>query len=146
MLQFYFLSILLNLMVGLLLVFSDSGEGEESDLDDVINDSFQNRFLAVFDNRNFRLIVGILCVLVGLMKLLSVTQGDVPVVGDLLPALAGIAGGFCVLLAFYQESSSIDITSMPVIESIFIGGKKYIGIFCLVAGILHFIFPKVLLL
>ena len=99
MLQFYFLSILLNLLVGLLLVFSDSGGGEESDLDDVINDSFQNRFLAVFDNRNFRLIVGILCVLVGLMKLLSVTQGDVPVVGDLLPALAGIAGGFCVLLA-----------------------------------------------
>lgn len=148
MLQFYFLSVLLNLTAGLLLIFSDAGadmpeaeSGTESGAD-----SFQERFLLIFDNRNFRLITGILCVLIGLMKLLSVIQGDVPVVGDLLPAIAGIAGGFCILLAYYQASSSLNAGVLPAIEHIFVDGKKYIGFFCLAAGVLHFIFPGVLLL
>ena len=90
--------------------------------------------------------MGVLSVLVGLMKLLSVVQNDVPVIGDLLPAIAGLFGGFCILLDYYMSSATIEVTPNPIIQSIFIDNKKFIGIFCIIVAVLHFIFPKVLFL
>ena len=62
----------------------------------------------IMESKNFKLVLGVLSVLVGLLKLLSVVQNTTPVLGDLFPALAGLLGGFCVLLQFYMETNSID--------------------------------------
>lgn len=167
MLQFYFLSVLLNIVSGLIFLYpaknSDdalsSGNSDDdifsdlSDSDDVnsASDSSKakkSKFLEIpfLEDSSFRLVLGILMVLTGLMKLLSPIQYDVPVVGDLIPALAGLAGGFSILLEWYRNKSTVGVNLPGVIDKIFVEGRKYLGIFCIAAGVLHFIFPRVLFL
>ena len=174
MAQFYFLSVLLNILTGLILVYgkklseskaeendvstdveivsssseedllsedipSDSGEGEEekskkSTVQEKVSETFSS-----FDGRSFRLVVGVLCAFVGIMKLLSVFRNDVPVV-------AGLCGGASLLLDYYSDSSSLELNLPSFVESIFVDSKKYIGIACLISGLLHFVFPQVLFL
>lgn len=138
MIQFYLLSVLLNTATGLLLVFSkqipeDAAEASAAGL-------------SFFETKNFRLILGILTAFTGVMKLLSVVENDIPLLGDLVPALVGIVGGACLLYEYYLASSSVEVSLSPFFENIFVKGRKYIGIVCLLAATLHFILPQVLFL
>lgn len=167
MLQFYFLSVLLNIVSGLVFLYpqkdSDGALSSENPDDNLFSDlsdsddensasdsskAKKSKFLEIpfLEDPSFRLVLGILMVLTGLMKLLSPIQYDVPVVGDLVPALAGLAGGFAVLLDWYKSKSSVDVNLPGIIDKIFVEGRKYLGIFCIAAGVLHFIFPRVLFL
>lgn len=153
MLQFYFLSILLNLVTGLVLfcekdqVQDDLLDGEFSFSEDGAEGGTSgNPILGFMESKNFKLVLGVLGVLVGLLKLLSVVQNDVPVIGDLFPAVAGLMGGFCVLLQFYMETNSIDYAPNGLLQMIFVENRRTIGICCLVVATLHFVFPKVLFL
>lgn|SRR5574344_1294595 len=169
MLQFYFLSVLLNVVTGLVLVYATdfnrqtqnggdaagqtqpaenapeaNGEsGVQTKIDQFGKIIGSNSF---FDDMTFRLVLGILTGLVGIMKLLSVVQNDIPVIGDLIPAVAGMCGSVCILLEYYKFRTTLEPHVPPFIKSFFEGGRKYIGVFCIVAGLLHFIFPKVLFL
>ena len=151
MLQFYFLSILLNLVTGLILFcekepVQDSLFDDDLDLSDKASESAasNNPILGFMESKNFKLVLGVLSVLVGLMKLLSVVQNDVPVIGDLFPAVAGLVGGFCILLQFYMETNSIDYVPNGLLQTIFVDNRRTIGSCCLVVATIHFIFPKVL--
>ncbi|MBQ9207713.1 MAG: hypothetical protein IJ158_13510 [Treponema sp.] len=176
MLQFYFLSILLNLIAGLIFVYSTKNEetslvlsdsddpfaentAESSNPDDPFAEEsgdspkksaseggFKALALPFLGDKTLQLVVGILSALTGLMKLLSPIQYDVPVVGDLVPSLAGIAAGAVLLLDWYQERSDIALPLPDSIQTIYTGGRKYLGIFCIIAACLHFIFPRVLFL
>lgn len=173
MVQFYFLSVLINIIAGLVLVYgvnlasssskvikttvddfsgdiddedpfapldSDAASGENSQ---TVSDS---SVVAGMNSPVFRLIIGILAVFVALMKILSVYAGDIPVVGDLLPALAGVLGGAALLIEYFVSTTSDDSAVPDNVRAIFIDSRKYIGVICIVAGVLHFVFPKVLLL
>ena len=176
MLQFYFLSILLNVIAGLILVYAtdftsknpvlpdakksdfdvsdldgeDSDKNTETEGDDSVFDkrlSFAiNSKGTFFDDMTFRLVVAILSGLVGILKLLSTIQNDVPVIGDLIPALAGLAACFALLVEYYIQKSTTEVKLPSVLNTVFISGRKYLGIFCIIAGVLHFIFPRVLFL
>lgn len=153
MLQFYFLSILLNLVTGLVLFcekepVQDSFFDDDFDLSDKAseNAAANNPILGFMESKNFKLVLGVLSVLVGLMKLLSVVQNDVPIIGDLFPAAAGLVGGFCILLQFYMETNSIDYVPNGILQRIFVENRRTIGICCLVVATIHFVFPKVLFL
>ena len=177
MAQFYFLSVLFNIIVGLVLMygrdltvyssaadgddnlpattdafdtddedsFGDIGEEDESDESPVAatggKASLEN--FSVFNNRTFRLVTGILSIFVAIIKLLS--PMDVPFIGDILPALAGMLGGFAFLVEYYEISS--DGSSLnPTVESVFIDSRKFLGLVCLAIGVIHFLIPKVILL
>ena len=189
MLQFYFLSILLNLIAGLIfiyvtnddneasLVLSDSSSGDDfsvsgaetsadfnpetDDLD--FGDSsasseskkgeksfgaggFKALAVPFFGDKTLQLVVGILSALTGLMKLLSPIQYSYVVIGDLIPSLAGLAAGAVLLLDWYQERSDVELPLPESLQNIYTGGRKYLGIFCIIAAVLHFIFPLVLFL
>lgn len=171
MLQFYFLSVLLNIVSGLIFLYSqkdsssdeqDSASGSYDDIfsDDSSDSDFssdgknsksdggKSKKLEIpfIDDSSFRLVLGILMILTGLMKLLSPIQYDVPVIGDLIPALAGLAGGFSILIEWYKNKSTVGIALPEILDKIFVEGRKYLGIFCIAAGVLHFIFPRVLFL
>ncbi|MBR5866772.1 MAG: hypothetical protein IKZ04_02565 [Spirochaetaceae bacterium] len=147
MLQFYFLSVLLNLITGLILFCSEKNVTKEIATTEEVQPQVQekNDVLGFMDNKNFKLVLGVLSVLVGLMKLLSVVQNDVPVIGDLLPSAAGLVGGFCILLDFYKNSSTVEMNPNKFVQFVS-ENQKSIGIFCIVVAVLHFIFPKVLFL
>ena len=147
MAQFYFLSVLLNVLCGLILVYGTnlaSGEIPSSDAADTGSEekSLKDGFKG-FDNKTFRLIIGILSVFVGILKFLSVYRNDIPVIGDLLPALAGLMGGASILLEYFMGTTTEEINIPEAVKKIFIECRKYIGVGCLVVGVLHFIFPQV---
>ena len=80
------------------------------------------------------------------MKLLSPIQYDIPVIGDLIPALSGLAAGAFLLLDWYQENGSVPLVLPEPVQNLYDGGRKYLGVFCGIAAVLHFIFPTVLFL
>ena len=134
MLQFYFLSIILNLLAGYLLFFGENGAVElKSDLSG--------------SEEIFKFVVGILSALTGLFKLLSPIEGDVPVIGDLVSAATGFLCGFILIFEYYRHRSSIgDSEHTEKINKVLLGNKKIIGAAALIAAVLHFLFPRVLLL
>ncbi|MDE6774229.1 MAG: hypothetical protein K2J14_06340 [Treponemataceae bacterium] len=166
MLQFYFLAVLLNVMAGLILVYAadftrgtslgapadgmdddlDAGAAESSEAADgddggrlFAHESFMNDSL-------FRLVVGILAVFSGVLLFVSPVQNDAPVVGDLVPALACICGGAALLLEFYANKLSTEIRLPFFLQAVMVTGRRYLGVFCIIAGIVHFIFPRVMFL
>ncbi len=148
MLQFYFLSVLLNLVTGLVLLCGRGQDAGGSIGDDGWEDSgggsrraFSNPILGFLEGRNFKLVLGVLGVLAGLMKLLPVVNGGVPVIGDLLPAVTGIVGGLCVLLDFYMEANSIDYSPNGLLQKLLVDNRRTVGICCLAVATLHFVFP-----
>lgn len=158
MLQFYFLSILLNVLTGFVFVVTAGKSGDlsgedENDLfsDDVISEeksevSSKAKSSAsgdFFQNQTFNLVLGVLMLLVGFLKLLSPVQYDLPLVGDFIPALAGIAGGAALIVQWLSEKAESVIEIPQVLKDMLINGRKAIGCFCFISGILHFVFPSV---
>jgi hypothetical protein len=137
MVQIYFLSILCNGLIGLLLIFGEFGEN--TTIDDSMNNS-------IFGG-GFRLVIGIVAAVIGILKLLS-PYGGMYILGDLIPALAGICSGFVLIFAFYREHSVKVETegNLDRIGEFFLRNKKVSGIALLVIAALHFFIPQALFL
>ena len=123
MMQFYFLSVLTNLLIGFMLVFEN-----------------QAQEIKYFEDKKVRFAVGIVAAVTGVVKLFVVSS--VPVFGDFIPFVAGIAGGFTLLLEYYINKKDVEIKAESFISKIFIANKRIVGIACIAAGALHFLFPK----
>ena len=135
MLQFYFLSIVANALAGYILI---SGS-DDSPL--VFKSGFSLK------DETFKLGVGIAALVIGLMKILSVVEGDVPVIGDIIPAVAGILSGFILVFEYYRSRTSLEASeNVAKVDRLLVANKKVIGIAALIAAVLHFLFPRVLLL
>ncbi|MBI9103383.1 MAG: hypothetical protein JEY99_13275 [Spirochaetales bacterium] len=135
MIQFFFLSVLLNVVGGALL--ASDFLNEKLPVISWLNDPFR-------DMANSRLILGILSIIVGIFKLLSVISGDVKIVGDLLPALSGLLVGFGLLVEYYRTRT--DVQTENNINTILDNYKHIFGTAAIGVGILHFFFPRVLFL
>ena len=138
MIQLYLLSVLLNGFIGFLLVFADAGK----------SDSIESSMKFSIASGSFRLILGILAAIIGILKLLSPVGGQIPILGDLVPALTNIAAGFIIIFGFYREQSSrIDSEGqLDRIGDTFLRYKKAAGIAMLAVAALHFLFPTALFL
>ncbi|MCL2232214.1 MAG: hypothetical protein FWB99_03965 [Treponema sp.] len=137
MLQFYFMSIVMNALAGYILV-----TGDKEDHEPLVFKSGLS-----FKDETFMLVVGILSVLTALMKILSSVEGDVPVIGDLFPALTGFLAGFILIFEYYRKRTSLETSdSTEKVDRLLIANKKIIGMAALAAAVLHFLFPRVLLL
>ena len=165
MVQFYLLSVLMNVLAGIVFIFAtdfisqDSGaskirrSGLDSDFDDFDFSSedsaepsdslFKSSFL---DDMTFRLVLGVLSLLMGMIKLMSSMGGDQAVVGDFFPAFSGLIAGIFLLVEWFFVRQEGDFILPDVLERIMTEGRKFTGWFCIAAGLLHFIFPRVPLL
>ncbi|ADN01704.1 hypothetical protein [Spirochaeta thermophila] len=143
MLQFYALSVLTNFMSGIIL--AQETFSERTGITALFNPE-------VLRSKTFLLVWGILTAVTGVFKILSVTEGDVIIVGDLLPAIAGLASGIALLLMFYRErrtpSEGAEVGSDAVdrIDALLSQNKTLVGVLSVVAALLHFLFPRVLFL
>jgi hypothetical protein len=136
MIQFYFLSVFLNVLAGIALLSADYPEGS----------SPFSGLRSFFRSDSFSLTAGTLSIAAGIFKFLTPIEGDVPVIGDLLPALSGLSSGFSLLLGYYCAKSAVSSKTMDRLKRIFIEKRKTLGIIALTAGILHFVFPRIILL
>lgn len=136
MLQFYFLTIVTNVLGGFLLA----------------SESITERFPALsamaeqFEKNSSRMLFGIATIIFGVLKLLSVTEGDILVIGDLFPALSGIVIGSTLVVESYKQRSSVTTPTVERIDKTFVKNKSMIGIIGIILGALHFLFPSVLFL
>ncbi len=138
MIQFYLLSVVFNTLAGLLLIFTKP-MAEDSQEATIAGISF-------LETKKTRLILGIATAFVGLMKILSVINNDVPVIGDLLPAAMGIIAGLTLLYEYYISTSSVKVELNHVVETLIVGGRRYVGFACLIVALLHFLLPRALFL
>ncbi len=133
MVQFYALSVFVNIIIGALLCIE--GKSEEG--------SFLDRLKEMLEERGIKFSLGVLSAIIGLFKFLTPIRGDIPVVGDLVPAVTGIALGGVVLLEFFRTRSDISSEAISRFEGTVTANKKFIGIAGIVVGILHFLMPAV---
>ncbi|HSV56957.1 MAG TPA: hypothetical protein VLH39_07600 [Magnetospirillaceae bacterium] len=136
MIQFYFLSVLLNIVGGYALLVQGGGDKGTS-FDGV------RTFLR---DMTVRLVLGVLTIVVGFFKLLTVMRGDIPIVGDFLPAVAGMATGFSLLLEFYRSNSNVTTETLERMDRILTSNRRIVGISSIVIGFVHFLFASVLFL
>jgi len=134
--QLYFLSIIFNALTGLILVFGDVIEGEPA----------AKGIRLFISSGGFRLVLGILAAITGFLKFLSPFK--TPILGDLIPALAGITAGFILVFGFYRENTSKrdDGGNLDRIGDTLLLYKKAVGVLLLVVAVLHFLFPRALFL
>ena len=132
MVQFYTLSVVINLLSGLLLA---SGANEKKT-------TFLSRLKNLFEGKGSQFSLGLLSLIVGLFKILTPTAGDVPVVGDILPAISGFAVGGILLLEFFRVSSDLEEEPGKLTTRL-LDNRRYIGIAAIVVGLLHFLMPGV---
>ena len=145
MLQFYFLSVLLNAMAGYILFFGESKGYAPVDSDEAMD--FKCGFSV--KTGTYRFVIGILAAVTGLFKLLSSTAGDLPFIGDIIPAASGILSGLILFFEYYKNrsgSEDSDSGRSKKIDGLLIANKKLIGAAAMIASVLHFLFPTVLLL
>jgi hypothetical protein len=138
MMQFYFLAVALNLLGGYSLFIKD----------DAIKASTFEGVRTFLRSRTFRLVLGVLCGVTGFFKMIAVTDGDIPVVGDLVPALAALIVGFSLLFEYYFERPGANSSEGKWLKfNRFIAKrKKVLGVIGMAAALVHFLFPRVILL
>jgi len=139
MLQFYLLSVLANAMTGYILLFGASGGVMD----------FRCGFSV--KSETFRFTLGIITAITGIFKLLSSIQGDLPIIGDIVPAAVGFLSGFILIFDHYNNSSGdADLTEEPESGKKTSGfldtNRKLIGAAAMISAVLHFLMPRVLLL
>ena len=134
MLQFYFLSIFANMLAGLTLM----------------SDYFAEKFKAflpfkqLFSKKNVKTTIGIAAFVVGFLKLLLPVQ--TVVVGDLLPALAGLTMGTGLILGIIKERAKVSAETVDNLEKTVMTYRVPLGIAGLVVSALHFLLPRALFL
>ena len=145
MIQFYFLGVALNILCGLALLLPEEPHPRQ----------LLRHAASVLANRRFRIALGILGLLAGLLLVVSPIEGDVPLVGDLVPALTVALAGLVLLLESASAEEGQDEAAKegpPHAEAkppssrrrfgaLLLGSGKIIGLFAILAGILHFLFP-----
>lgn len=137
MYQFYALSVFCNLLAGIALAYEDLAE--RFSLGSFFNGE-------VFSRSGFRLVFGIVTAIVGVFKFLSVTDDDVRVVGDLIPAVTGIVLGFTLLLMYYRDKATVSSERIDAFEKVFVRNRSVFGVAGVIVAVLHFLFHSVLLL
>ena len=142
MLQIYFISIISNLLAGLTLISTGNKDTQD---DGVIR---LGVFLTVFRDKKFRLIIGIIAFIAGILKILSPTKGNILLIGDLLPAAAGLASGLILFFENFGNSKAEDYDDEDKKQglSFLFKNRKLIGFATVAAAILHFFFHEIFLL
>ena len=139
MAQFYFLSIVFNLLAGIAL------------MGDRLGDRFDSiaPLKEFFGKRGVRMGLGILTALVGIFKIfIRAPKDTVPVAGDLLPIIAGIGAGAVLLLEAYGGSSRVEgeeeaAKAKTITTQIY---RFPVGILALTASVAHFLFAGAVIL
>jgi len=138
MIQLYVLSIVCNGLAGYVLFLDD--------------DSINEKTIFSLSGSTFHLVLGILSAVTGVLKLLSPiphnitsTQGII-ILGDLVPALAGLAAGLMLIFGIYRQNMSAKSGELDRLGVSLLAFRKPIGLGLIAVALVHFLFPQILFL
>lgn len=149
MIQVYFLSVALNLACGLALLLPERPHPRQllRHLDFVLSDM------------RVRVALGVLGIVTGILTVVSPVQGDVPFVGDLIPAVTAALSGLAILfelhpgaavaeapLADPENAEAAKLPSTLKIRKVLVESGRVLGLAAILAGVVHFLFPLELFL
>ncbi len=100
--------------------------------------------MTVLSTRGAKLGLGIAAFVVGFLKLLI--PQDVPVVGDLFPALGGMAMGVALFFEYMRERGEKTAENMNSLEKLATSYKVPLGLAGGIISVLHFLLPRFLFL
>ena len=134
MIQIYFMSIVVNVLAGYALIAEDK-------------DTPENGLIFLMKDETIILVLGILSLVTGVLKLLSPIEGNIPVLGDFLPAATGLTSGIVLVHEYYMKKSTIghDPDEKFGFFVLLAENRKIIGYAAITSAILHFLLPKVFL-
>lgn len=132
MAQFYLLSILANLIASLSLAGDYFGS----------KTVWLSVFKDVRGSRRARMTIGISALAIGVIKLFVLSPGEhILIIGDLLPALTGIALGAILLAELNLPQVEQAGERIRAISKTAMSYRVPIGITGMVVAVLHFLFP-----
>jgi hypothetical protein len=134
MMQFYFLSILANILAGLTLMSDYFAEKSKAFLP----------FRDLLAQKNVKTGIGISAFVIGFLKILLPVQ--TVVIGDILPALAGLVMGASLILGLLRERTKVSAETVDNLEKTVVTYRVPLGIAGLVISALHFLLPRALFL
>lgn len=134
MAQLYLLSVVANIVAGLALSADYLGE----------RISWLAGWTRVRESRSLAVSVGAVTLAVGVLKLIVRSPGEtVVIVGDLLPALGGIALGL-ILLGESLRKGATGKKSVDKVTDVVLTYRVPVGIAGIALGLLHFLLPAAL--
>lgn len=137
MAQFYLLSVFANIVAGLTLAGDYLGE----------KFAFLASFKNLRENRTGQIVIGIVALAVGFITFFVRAPGDtVPVVGDLLPSVAGIAMGITLLVESFRQQVDSRGPQAEKLSKALITYRVPAGIAGASIAIVHFLFPAAVIL
>jgi hypothetical protein len=101
---------------------------------------------AVFQSQGFVFGLGVVTFLVGFFQLLSVHPDDTIILGNLVPAAAGMVLGGSLMLAYYKEKTTVESSLVDRLDRIFLQNASNLAYLGLLVAVLHFFFHRVLFL
>jgi hypothetical protein len=132
MLQFYFLSILTNAAAGGLLSAEYFGRRVP-----------RLAWLSSHPgSRRLKLTCGAAALLVGACTIFWPAGGGVPVLGDLVPSIAGLAMGVALLFEVFRQDARLPSEPAPAPAKGGLDWRSMVGIAGLVVAALHFFLPE----
>jgi hypothetical protein len=137
MAQFYLLSVFANIVAGLTLAGDYLGERV----------AFLASFKNLRGNRAAQIVIGVIALCVGVITLFVRAPGDtVPIVGDLLPSLAGIAMGLTLLVESFRQQVDSRGPQAEKLSKALMSYRVPAGIAGVSIAVLHFLFPAAVIL
>lgn len=131
-LPFYWLAVTTNLIMGLILSFLDTE-----------NESYNEKYPFLRDP-TFLLVLFIFSGCAAVFKLFMVAGGGLPIIGDFLPVISGLAGS---AVFFYRWVTLVQPEkTLPAFFSQLMPFQRIIGFVCLSVGLLHLLFSFLIFL
>ena len=95
------------------------------------------------------MVLGILSAVTGVLKLLSPTMDGILILGDLVPAVAGIIAGLLMIFGIHRQGTPSDTESAGTFDRLgtnLLRFRKFVGLVLIATALLHFLFPQALFL
>jgi hypothetical protein len=128
MAQIYLLSVVGNILAGLVL----SAEHLSAKM------PLFKQLDVFFKNIGVRVALALSISIIALIQLVWPYDG-LPILGDLLPMVAGLACGFTLIYDFLRGQSDVETKTLVTLDKIFIHNKFLIGIGAIIVAFLHFL-------
>lgn len=99
-----------------------------------------------FTSAGFRFGLGVVTFLVGFFRFLTIDPVDTIIIGNIVPAAAGMIIGAALVLAYYREKSTVESPLSDRLDGLLLKNAAPISYLGLLIAAIHFFFHAVLFL